>query len=60
MEQKQLKMTTTKTKNPLSKMGVSKQVLKMFGEKTGKELLTKPVFKYTHKGLGEGLGDLRK
>ena len=37
----------------------TKSVEQMFGKKVSTQLLTKPVYKYTHKGMGEGLGDLR-
>lgn len=52
-------MKGKKVKNPLSKMVNRENVVKMFGENITEQLFTKPVYKYTHKGMGEGLGDMR-
>ncbi len=49
-----------KIENPLSKMTTIEKVEKMFGICVAKQLMTKPVYKYTHKSTyGEGLGDMR-
>lgn len=50
---------TTKIKNPLNSEKIIKKVSVLFGETIAKKICTAPVFKYSHKGIGEGMGDRR-
>lgn len=47
-------------KNPLGNKKDKKQVASLFGKSLAEKLCTTPVFKYSHKGVGEGKGDERK
>lgn len=50
---------TKKIKNPLNSEKTIKEVSVLFGQTIARKICTTPVFKYSHKGLGEGIGDRR-